>query len=314
MLGFAELMRVIDEGSLSGAAPKTTTAPPNPTASTKQVVGQTIQRVEQSSLGVTSSAPGRPLGPGITAADARPAVHRPDGVRSAGTHGAAAADGTSREPTGGRRSHPRRSSGDGAAIAVAGADARCRSSGSHDDDADGRRALSRSTNDNPGRAELSSRPFVRSGSRPDANPRRRRHRTRAAANGVRPGPTGGGSSACGATRGDRHARRAGTRLGCPGRRPEPSPDFIDRRAVPTRHRQRRRPMAPLLGDRPGMPVPMPAAASTLPGVNPADFPPWQAVYAFFERWAARGLPQRVVDRLRGQLRVGAGCAELPTAR
>src|SRR5690242_8630753 len=46
---------------------------------------------------------------------------------------------------------------------------------------------------------------------------------------------------------------------------------------------------------------------------PADFPPWQAVYAFFERWATRGLPQRVVDRLRGQLRVGAGRAELPTA-
>ena len=46
---------------------------------------------------------------------------------------------------------------------------------------------------------------------------------------------------------------------------------------------------------------------------PADFPPWQAVYAFFERWAARGLPQRVVDRLRGQLRVGAGRAETPTA-
>jgi len=46
---------------------------------------------------------------------------------------------------------------------------------------------------------------------------------------------------------------------------------------------------------------------------PADFPPWQAVYAFFERWAARGLPQRVVDRLRGQLRTGAGRAELPTA-
>ena len=46
---------------------------------------------------------------------------------------------------------------------------------------------------------------------------------------------------------------------------------------------------------------------------PADFPPWRAVYAFFERWAARGLPQQVVDRLRGQLRVGAGRAELPTA-
>jgi transposase len=45
---------------------------------------------------------------------------------------------------------------------------------------------------------------------------------------------------------------------------------------------------------------------------PAD-PAWQAVYAFFERWSARGLPQRVVDRLRGQLRVGAGRAELPTA-
>jgi transposase len=46
---------------------------------------------------------------------------------------------------------------------------------------------------------------------------------------------------------------------------------------------------------------------------PADFPPWQAVYAFFERWAQRGLPQRLVDRLRGLLRVGDGRAELPTA-
>ena len=46
---------------------------------------------------------------------------------------------------------------------------------------------------------------------------------------------------------------------------------------------------------------------------PADFPPWQAVYAFFERWAQRGLPERLVDRLRGQLRTGAGRAELPTA-
>ena len=46
---------------------------------------------------------------------------------------------------------------------------------------------------------------------------------------------------------------------------------------------------------------------------PADFPPWQAVYAFWQRWAQRGLPQRLVDRLRGQLRVGAGRAELPTA-
>ena len=46
---------------------------------------------------------------------------------------------------------------------------------------------------------------------------------------------------------------------------------------------------------------------------PADFPPWEAVYAFFQRWAARGLPQRIVDRLRDQLRVGAGRAPAPTA-
>ncbi|MCA1695318.1 MAG: transposase, partial [Actinobacteria bacterium] len=34
---------------------------------------------------------------------------------------------------------------------------------------------------------------------------------------------------------------------------------------------------------------------------PVDFPPWQAVYAFFERWNARGLPQGLVDRS------GGGC-------
>jgi transposase len=46
---------------------------------------------------------------------------------------------------------------------------------------------------------------------------------------------------------------------------------------------------------------------------PIDFPPYEAVYAFFCRWSARGLPQRLVDRLRGRLRVGAGRGELPTA-
>jgi transposase len=46
---------------------------------------------------------------------------------------------------------------------------------------------------------------------------------------------------------------------------------------------------------------------------PVDFPPWEAVYAFFERWSERGLPQRLVDRLRGRLRVKAGRSELPTA-
>ena len=49
------------------------------------------------------------------------------------------------------------------------------------------------------------------------------------------------------------------------------------------------------------------------GALPADFPPWQAVYAFFERWAARGLPQRVVDRLRGRLGCGSGARRTPTA-
>lgn len=46
---------------------------------------------------------------------------------------------------------------------------------------------------------------------------------------------------------------------------------------------------------------------------PVDFPPWQAVYAFFERWSARGLPQALVDRLRGRIRVAVGRKDLPTA-
>jgi transposase len=46
---------------------------------------------------------------------------------------------------------------------------------------------------------------------------------------------------------------------------------------------------------------------------PVDFPPWEAVYAFFERWNARGLPQALVDRLRGRLRVAWNRTELPTA-
>ncbi len=46
---------------------------------------------------------------------------------------------------------------------------------------------------------------------------------------------------------------------------------------------------------------------------PVDFPPWEAVYAFFERWSARGLPDRLVGRLRGRLRVVMGRRELPTA-
>jgi transposase len=46
---------------------------------------------------------------------------------------------------------------------------------------------------------------------------------------------------------------------------------------------------------------------------PADFPPWTGVYAFFERWSQRGLPRRLVNRLRGRIRIACGRAELPTA-
>ncbi|MEV0624246.1 IS5 family transposase [Nonomuraea sp. NPDC050404] len=46
---------------------------------------------------------------------------------------------------------------------------------------------------------------------------------------------------------------------------------------------------------------------------PVDFPPHEAVYAFFLRWSRRGLPERLAGRLRGRLRVLAGRAELPTA-
>jgi transposase len=46
---------------------------------------------------------------------------------------------------------------------------------------------------------------------------------------------------------------------------------------------------------------------------PVDFPPWEAVYAFFQRWSQRGLPQRLVERLRARLRVGVGRDAQPTA-
>jgi transposase len=46
---------------------------------------------------------------------------------------------------------------------------------------------------------------------------------------------------------------------------------------------------------------------------PVDFPPWAAVYAFYERWNARGLPQRLVERLRHRLRVRARRDAQPSA-
>ena len=46
---------------------------------------------------------------------------------------------------------------------------------------------------------------------------------------------------------------------------------------------------------------------------PADFPPWEAVYAFYERWNGRGLPLALIRRLREQLRVHQGRAAQPSA-
>jgi transposase len=46
---------------------------------------------------------------------------------------------------------------------------------------------------------------------------------------------------------------------------------------------------------------------------PVDFPPWEAVYAFFERWNGRGLPLELVTRLRELLRQRQGRAAQPTA-
>jgi len=46
---------------------------------------------------------------------------------------------------------------------------------------------------------------------------------------------------------------------------------------------------------------------------PVSFPPWEAVYAFFQRWSQRGLPQRLTERLRGRLRQGGGRDTPPSA-
>lgn len=46
---------------------------------------------------------------------------------------------------------------------------------------------------------------------------------------------------------------------------------------------------------------------------PMDFPPWEAVYAFFQRWSQRGMPHRLVEQLRGRLRAGVGRDVQPSA-
>jgi len=46
---------------------------------------------------------------------------------------------------------------------------------------------------------------------------------------------------------------------------------------------------------------------------PADFPPWEAVYAFWGRWNGRGLPLELIRRLREMLRQHQGRAAQPSA-
>lgn len=46
---------------------------------------------------------------------------------------------------------------------------------------------------------------------------------------------------------------------------------------------------------------------------PVDFPPWNSVYAFYERWSERGLPQSLVSRLRERLREIRGRNREPSA-
>ena len=46
---------------------------------------------------------------------------------------------------------------------------------------------------------------------------------------------------------------------------------------------------------------------------PVDFPPWEAVYAFYERWNRRGLPLALIRRLRELLRAHQGRNAQPSA-
>jgi transposase len=46
---------------------------------------------------------------------------------------------------------------------------------------------------------------------------------------------------------------------------------------------------------------------------PVDFPPWEAVYAFHDRWSRRDLPQRLCHRLRERLRRHSGRDVQPSA-
>ena len=46
---------------------------------------------------------------------------------------------------------------------------------------------------------------------------------------------------------------------------------------------------------------------------PVDFPPWQTVYAWFKRWKARGVTERILDELREQIRLAEGRNAEPSA-
>ncbi|MFF5714365.1 transposase [Streptomyces sp. NPDC012756] len=48
-------------------------------------------------------------------------------------------------------------------------------------------------------------------------------------------------------------------------------------------------------------------------VMPADFPPWDRVYAFFRRWRDHGMVKEFHDRLRSKVREQAGREPEPTA-
>ena len=46
---------------------------------------------------------------------------------------------------------------------------------------------------------------------------------------------------------------------------------------------------------------------------PHDFPPWETVYGFFNRWTKQGVLQRVHDTMREQTRVREGREPTPSA-
>jgi transposase len=46
---------------------------------------------------------------------------------------------------------------------------------------------------------------------------------------------------------------------------------------------------------------------------PVDFPPWQTVYGWFQRWKQRGVTERILAELREQIRLAEGRNAQPSA-